>query len=148
MGTLIQSYGPIYGEIVNGTVQGRPNGSVYVPISNRISLSGTVYLQNRYISDNWRVRFCTDGGELVRYLIDALSQDLASSVRIGVFSDAELTTLLTGRTFTAGRFSISDTNVSNNYRLDADATYYVVAQLMNNGVPVATSDILTCTVVV
>ena len=81
MATIVQDYGPIYGEVVNGTVQGRPNGSVYVPLSNTISLS----IQDLYIKLDTNIFVCNDQGNR-KYTANvvAQSQDLASNINIEV----------------------------------------------------------------
>ena len=134
--TIIQTIGPLYGESVNGTVFGRPNGSVFVPASNTISISipagTTISLQtNRY-------RVSAD------LLAIAESQDLASNVMIEVYSDSDLTTQVgTARSLPAGNFNGPWSIISyGTTEIVADEPYYIVAKLVNNGVPVAASNVL------
>lgn len=140
MATIVQEYGPIYGETVNGTVQGRPNGSVYVPLSNKIHLSAN---DNRiYFNPNSPTKLYIVDGVLV-----ADSQDLASNLVISVYSDAELTTLFaTSNVVPAGLFNFTGrfrigTKIEGQDIVDEDP-YYLVVELMNNGEAVATSDVL------
>lgn len=146
MATIVQDYGPIYGEVVNGTVQGRPNGSIYVPLSNTITAS--IREVSRYIKkkNSTTVTICKSDGtvssgyDVVRFVANA--QDLSSYVRIFVYSDALLTTLVSSRSRAAGYFNgyTAETYFADGMTdIDEGETYYVVAALCNNGVPVATS---------
>ena len=138
MSTIVQNYGPIYGEVVNGTVQGRPNGSVYVPISNTI---------NATVPDDCTMSY---GGTYPNrvYLsaieVNAIAQDLASNVRLTIYKDAELTQEFLVNNWTAGTFNISARNARIGSRneddpIEDEKTYYGIVQLMNNNTPVATS---------
>ena len=146
--TIVQEYGPIYGEPVNGTVQGRPNGSIYVPTSNTIVLSvDSVLLKNSITYGQYRVRFCDESGTNVNYDVVAQSQDVASNIAMVLASDDQLSDILDSYNFGAGRFNqAAVVNIVADYQLDPDDTYYVAAVLMNNGVPVATSEVIECTV--
>lgn len=138
MATIIQDYGPIYGEVVNGTVQGRPNGSVYVPISNTIEIS--------FLSDTPRLILSGTYYVVVGDVqLVANSQDLSSHMTISIFTDEELTTQLgTSRSLPAGNFNGHWGNVSSgSTALIPGETYYLVAQLVNNGTPVATSNVIS-----
>ena len=145
MGTIIQSYGPIYGEVVNGTVQGRPNGSVYVPLSNIIELS---------IGDNAKyvkkvgtkfIGLCTSTGTDAYARVVAQAQDLASCVQLQVSETSEFTTYYR-ETSSAGLFSVRTKTLAGNatdLTIVEDTTYYVRAQLMaSTSVPVATSEVV------
>lgn len=144
MATIIQDYGPIYGEIVNGTVQGRPNGSIYVPLSNIITLN----MSQSYLKfDN--IRYVNANGNGVGSMIEivAQSQDLASYIETSIYSDSACTTLV-GRSLqqAAGQFNktilgVALPTVNGVNDLTTGNTYYVRAQLMNNGTPVATSTV-------
>ena len=146
MGTIVQEYGPIYGEVVNGTVQGRPNGSVYVPLSNTISIN--LPESSRYVKNSGETSIfvCNSaGGE--QYYDNAITaaaeaQDLSSFIRFELFSDAELTTMIAHRDYSAGNFNLwtRALTVEEAYTIVADESYYLVAQLINSGVAVATSE--------
>lgn len=137
MATIVQDYGPIYGEVVNGTVQGRPNGSVYVPLSNTIEVSlsagAEIYANGSHLQLSPRVQ------------IVANAQDLSSYVQTQMFTDASCTTPYgTPRNFTAGGFNFSVSwIVTDSTAPTTGTTYYIRAQLMNNGVAVATSNVVT-----
>lgn len=135
--TIIQTIGPLYGEVVNGTVFGRPNGSVYVPSTNTISID---------IPNPKTLERLSNGAYKVTGTLQVVaeSQDIASNIVLSVFEDSDLTTQLgDSRSLPAGNFNGSWSYISyGNTEIVADHTYYVVAYLMNNGVPVATSSIV------
>lgn len=134
--TIIQTIGPLYGEAVNGTVFGRPNGSVFVPASNTLSISIPAGTKISLQSNQYRVSS--------PMLAIAESQDLASNIVIAVYSDSELTQQVgNARSLPAGNFNASWSIISyGTTAIVADEPYYIVAKLMNNGVPVATSTVL------
>lgn len=137
MATIVQDYGPIYGEVVNGTVQGRPNGSVYVPLSNTISiaLSGS----GNTIAENSTALSYGAGVNFV-----AQSQDLSSYVAFTVYSDSGCTTAVGNpANRTAGQFNGKAYTIGYaTSPLTSGVSYYLRAQLMNNGVAVATSNVI------
>ena len=137
MATIVQDYGPIYGEVVNGTVQGRPNGSVYVPISNTITMS-TRSLGFRYIGGAYRV-LVTD---LMH--VSAQAQDLGSYIQRQVFTDADCTDLIGSNNYPAGQFNVAiDYFIYSATVPDVGSTYYFRTQLMSStGVAVATSEVI------
>lgn len=149
MGTIIQGYGPIYGEPVNGTVQGRPNGSYYVPVTNTVDFEYPgALITNVKIGDAYRVRFCDESRNLLYFKESAVSQDLSSNLRDIICSDATLETVLGSSDIPAGQFNVNDgISFVMDYELDSETTYYLAVQLVNNGVPVATSEVVECTVV-
>ena len=143
--TIVQDYGPIYGEPVNGTVQGRPNGSVYVPLSNVIVLDVSEdYRYHRYY--NGSVWVCDSSGVFppagVGITISAESQDLASNIQVQVYDDSGLLNAVAIRDMTAGQFNWAIRAVTQVGDESEEATFYLRAQLMNNGVAVATSDVI------
>jgi hypothetical protein len=136
--TIIQTIGPLYGEVVNGTVFGRPNGSIYVPASNIIKLSNvTSKINNFVVGTGYRVRFVDGDGNAVVYKVSAESQDISSYMRIVLASDSDLKNVLGIQNFNAGIFNETPVNIVLNYELTAETTYYVGAVLVNNDVPVA-----------
>ena len=150
MVTIVQEFGPIYGEAVNGTVQGRPNGSVYVPLSNIVNISipdGFHFL--KYNSANVLITCDEDGTTGSAIYFDALSQDLASNVKVTAYSDASLETKVASRGFNAGQFnSYGATLYGASAGLTDGQTIYLRGQLMNNGTPVATSSVIEVEMVV
>ena len=155
--TIIQPIGPLYGEAVNGTVFGRPNGSIYVPPSNNISVK---FPDNMFyvIYRSGRNYFCNSEGNTAVYDADgarlypvaiANSQDTASYMFIELSETDEFTTS-EGRSLGAGvfNFSISRVNTTGIEVTDG-TTYYFRAVLMSStGVAVATSETYEVTGVV
>lgn len=139
MPTIIQNYGPIYGEVVNGTVQGRPNGSVYVPLSNTISIALTDLSTRVYVNTSDRLVV----NKAISFVAE--SQDLSSNVRSSVYSDAACTTQVgTSRSEAAGIFNGTKSTIgnANGATLTPGDPYYIRFELINNGVAVATSNVL------
>lgn len=137
--TIIQTIGPLYGEVVNGTVFGRPNGSIYVPSTNVVDIinySGKI--KNFAVGAANRVRFVNDQGQALYFTLVAQSQDIASNMRLVLASDSDLTTVLAYGDVVAGVFNLTSNNLFADYELTPAETYYVGLLLMNNNVPVAT----------
>ena len=153
--TIIQTIGPLYGEAVNGTVFGRPNGSVFVPSVNTIDISLTDAYH--YIRSNSTSYFiCNSAGSVASNVANyvhtvAESQDIANYVMFEIASDSEFTTILDDTIRPAGAFNF-DFGAIIGYNgdgvtaiMDGD-TYYFRARLMSsNGEPVATSATITLT---
>ena len=141
MATIIQDYGPIYGEVVNGTVQGRPNGSVYVPSSNVVTMStaATTFYVNA--SNVFRLTG-TNAFKLV-----AVSQDLSNYIQRQVFSDSDCTALIARTSGLAGSFN-STVSLFANKLADAaapevgDTCYFRVQLISTSGDAVATSEVI------
>lgn len=147
--TIIQTIGPLYGEAVNGTVFGRPNGSIYVPSSNLISITlGSTY-RFVYSVDASIARICDSSGTGrygPAYNINWVAevQDLSSNVQLQIYSDSGCTQLIASRDAPAGYFNTwgRDLNFAVGETITDGTTYYLRAQVMNNGVPVATSNVI------
>lgn len=154
--TIVQEYGPIYGEPVNGTVMGRPNGSVYVPLLNTIGLEVLdEYKYFTYVTygGNPMLLSCDSAGvqhwTSDAYHLFASAQDLSSHMQQQVYSDAELTTPVAIMDLSAGAFNLWGNGVRPAVAglSDGDKVYFR-AQLMNSGVAVATSDTIEMTMVI
>lgn len=144
--TIIQTIGPLYGEVVNGTVFGRPNGSVYVPVVNTISIN----LEDRFkfvrkftfaYGDRYIVCTSTGSGGAIQTIAE--SQDTASYISTHL-EDANGNVIGTERANAAGLFNISTNTVGSVAESDpaivADEIYFIVAVLYSaSGVPVATT---------
>ena len=143
--TIIQSIGPLYGEVVNGTVFGRPNGSIFIPLSNKISLSTSAV--GLLKQSNGVIRTCNALGSLVNNTAVAESQDTASYIRYQLSADGE--TWTTTATLPAGNFNQSWASVSStgsSFTITAGETYYLRVQLVaSTNVAVATSDVIELT---
>ena len=145
--TIIQTIGPLYGDVVNGTVFGRPNGSVYVPPTNKIVFSvPTGYEYIRKIGNN--VRVCNSSGSTGNASFVAESQDIASYVQIQLSDSSDFTTY-TSRNLSAGLFNTNGLGtlvISADFTVTDGTSYYVRAVLMaSTNVPVATSEVVTVT---
>jgi len=141
--TIVQEYGPIYGEPVNGTVQGRPNGSVFVPLTNKIQIA-IDYEYVKVWTASWGTDYyavCqSDGTRTGAYHVVAESQDLSSNMVVSLYSDSALTTRVAKYSFTAGIFNGAQNVVTlTDSTPQVGDTLYLVATLENNGTPVATS---------
>lgn len=150
--TIIQPIGPLYGEAVNNTVFGRPNGSIYVPDTNRVTMNiktGFEYV----FKDGNNFKLCNSSkqvtGDALKIYAD--SQDNAAFIRLGLYVDDECTTLLTGGgqsayiDYTAGSFNktLFGLFTKSAITLTDETTYYLRATLMaSTGVAVANSDII------
>lgn len=153
MATIVQNYGPIYGEVVNGTVQGRPNGSVFVPISNTITLAIPAayrYILSREINGVKQYLLTASDGVINwsrRYTSVAQSQDLSNNITIEVSADSDFSTILGTYSFSAGQFNVNSTYLATDdpAAIVAENTYYVRAALMANGSHVAISDAIELT---
>ena len=138
--TIIQTIGPLYGESVNGTVFGRPNGSIFVPSTNVVSVD--------YVTSQPKIYKNAQGSILgtanLKFVAEA--QDLASVIKVEIYEDEELTTLVSSRYYAAGNFNFVSLNfgtAEDGVSIVTDQTYYVVAYLDNNGSHVATSTVIT-----
>ena len=159
--TIIQTIGPLYGEVVNGTVFGRPNGSVFVPAQNVIDLdipSATQFV--RYNSSQGIYYICNSAGStpfgntsLQAHAV-AESQDLQNYIMFELSDSADFSDVAQAIQ-TAGAFNLRNVTVGSTDKDDpvfvivAESSYYVRAVLMSaSGVPVATSDAIELTGVV
>lgn len=148
--TIIQTIGPLYGEPVNGTVFGRPNGSVYVPPSNRITFSiGAEYIVNGTGSRATWLYPANNLGTIVGPAVSCVAeaQDLASYMAFQVSASSEFTTF-DETAQTAGIFNVNTYSIITNgtITIENGTTYYARAVLYSSsGVPVAYSDVITLT---
>lgn len=145
--TIIQTIGPLYGDVVNGTVFGRPNGSIYIPSSNAITLTlpaGYEYVTIVNFDYGDRFKLCDSSGVVTNLEahVVAESQDTASYIQSYLSEDSDGATVLgVERNFPAGQFNITIANIgtANDVTLTAKTYYYVVRLVSASGVPVATA---------
>jgi len=152
--TIIQTIGPLYGEVVNGTVFGRPNGSVFVPITNTIMVDlPSEYVRIAESGGRKYLRFCTSTGTFLSGAkMVAEAQDIASYMAWEFADNADFTDAV-GRVNPAGIFNVSDSSIYGTsdgaFTITDGTTYYVRGVLYaSTGVPVAISDVITVTGVV
>ena len=149
--TIIQTIGPLYGEVVNGTVFGRPNGSVYVPVSNKISLSasegGATATQIKFLGSWFRAVMVSNLSAI------AESQDLSNYIERQVFTDEECTDLIASASTNAGLFNTkwdyyAQLKTGETAPENGDIVYCRCQLMSANGIPVATSNVISLEVVV
>lgn len=146
--TIIQTIGPLYGEVVNGTVFGQPNGSIYTPSTNTLKLAvadAFKYLINYAPWDGAIVPANAGGVKAGLYTYVAEAQDIQSWVTIQVATDSDFDTVVSEYSANAGMMTGTFGNLGKGYSILDETTYYVRAILVNNGVAVATSDVITVT---
>lgn len=145
--TIIQTIGPLYGESVNGTVFGRPNGSIYIPASNVITVNTKGYAYVKSVGTSANVLTQSSGVGQFGAEIVAQSQDIASYIMVQLSDDVDFTTY-GSRTYPAGNFNVGPAYMINTNVLEivAETTYYLRAVLYSsNGEPVAVSDVIELT---
>ena len=143
--TIIQTIGPIYGDVENGTVFGRPNGSIYIPSSNTIIIDLEEARRQIRITTpagGNKIQACyTDGTTASRPIhIVAESQDTQSYIGVSI-EDGDGVAVGTGRNQPAGQFNITAlylANVADDVTITDEADYFIVATLYSSsGVAVA-----------
>lgn len=148
--TIIQTIGPLYGEVENGTVFGRPNGSIYTPAVNTIELTTPAGQEYIKVADS-RVVFTNSSGSNVSYYkVVAESQDTASYMETSI-EDTDGNVIGTGRSNSAGLFNLSFYVVgyATADQIEQGTEYKAVATLYSaSGVALATSKITVHGVVV
>ena len=148
--TIIQTIGPLYGEVVNGTVFGRPNGSIYIPSSNTITASlpaDQQYIKVSQYGYGDRITCCTSDGTVSAssvITVIAESQDVQSYIGISVV-DSDDAEVGTPRYLSAGTFNVTYpylANAGEGVTIENGADYVVVVSLFSaSGVPIATARI-------
>ena len=148
--TIIQPIGPLYGEAVNGTVFGRPNGSIYIPQTNQIVLKmGELYVKNMVggAQDGMIATCASNGtqGPPTKLGFVADSQDNAAYVRIEISDASDFeSTNLSYRDWSAGLFNSGGINLIGQmspFTIDGGTKYYIRAVLMSStNLPVAVSE--------
>ena len=152
--TIIQTIGPLYGEVENGTVFGRPNGSVFVPSANTITAS--VPATFAYVRSTSTAYFVCNSSGTTPYGRDdqsvhviAESQDIANYIKMQIADDAEFTNILDDTIKPAGQFNLYflqlgyDASIT---PLVAGTTYYLRFVLVSaSGEAVAVSNTLELT---
>lgn len=147
--TIIQTIGPLYGEVVNGTVFGRPNGSVYVPSANTVKLTLSSAYRFARNANSTTVCICSSAGAIPwvnaenMARVVAESQDIANYIEYELAEDSDFNTIIGTVAQNAGIFNVSEIYLVrySEYTIVNETTYYLRARLMSaSGVAVATSD--------
>lgn len=102
--TIIQTIGPLYGEVVNGTVFGRPNGSIYVPPTNKVVITANPAYVYCTIYNN-TIIICNSAGQGRSYSAVAESQDIMAYIETALY-DSDDALVGTVRRLPAGTFNI------------------------------------------
>lgn len=134
MKTILQKIGPLYGEAVNGTVFGQPNGSQSIPKINTIDLTvnpNFAYVTEKTISGNTRAVVCDSNGATGNgaYGVFAL-QTAAAVLAVAIYSDSACTTLVHRGTITTNAYGATWTAGAipsgiNSGTITQGTTYYV-----------------------
>jgi hypothetical protein len=146
--TIIQTIGPLYGEVVNGTVFGRPNGSIYVPSSNTIVAELVETFRFLFNSAADAVTVCNSTGTAAYYEKDkiqlvAQSQDIQNYMAVEIAKDSDFTDMIAERNLTAGQFNTNVSRIPSTESVENETTYYLRCVLYSsNGVAVATSNVI------
>lgn len=148
--TIIQTIGPLYGEVVNGTVFGRPNGSIYVPASNTITLVTSAYAK---VTATAIAGSNSAGVTGYRTQVIAEAQDIAASCMVEVSKTSDFAVVLAKGQWSAGQFNFITTVYAVGTSLtdsisDGDTIYVRAVLVSQTNVPVATSNVATVTAVV
>ena len=147
--TIIQTIGPLYGEVVNGTVFGRPNGSIYVPSVNTISANSKTpveYVRIMTYGGNSVLQACSSSGTTsANYTLKVVAeaQDVQSYIGICI-EDSDGVQVGNAVNYSAGLFNlnVSVLGYPAEDTITNGADYTVVMTLYSaSGVPVATAKI-------
>ena len=143
--TIIQTIGPLYGEVDNGTVFGRPNGSIYIPSSNTILIE--LVEARRYIrittpAGGNKIQACYSDGSTASLPIRVIAESQDTQSYIGVsIEDKDGVEVGSERNQPAGQFNIPVlylANAAEDTTITNGADYFIVATLYSSsGVAVA-----------
>lgn len=147
MKTIIQKIGPLYGEVVNGTVFGQPNGSDAV-LSLDIILSN-VDSTAAYVSKPYSIKTCKSDGTLATYCDVSFTSPIPVMRRCALYSDSACTTLVDSLTFgpaaLAGSGTLSEFSLGGVGTITPGTTYYGRVELIANGTIVKATTAITFT---
>jgi len=95
MRTILQKIGPLYGEDVNGTVFGQPNGSEYIPPKNVLDILNvnTDVVGIKKLSDNKLVT-CTADGTQTKYADLSIYSQVDFKLEYELSEDSDFSTHL------------------------------------------------------
>lgn len=146
--TIIQSIGPLYGEVVNGTVFGRPNGSIYVPITNSITISlpDPNFNYVKIVNNMFRLANSIGQSTNKNTVMVAESQDIQNYIQVYLAESADGSSMVgKPRNFASGYFNVgTDSNLGDakGVTIVNGDPYYIVTRLMSaSGEPVAVASV-------
>lgn len=145
MKTIIQTIGPLYGDDVNGTVFGQPNGSVYTPSQNLLVVlndnTGTV--TNVRNATTW-IKTSNGSTDGVAVTFQVLAQVDTWKFKTELSADSTFTNIVSTGSFTRPSGSstapLSMFGLNTGYTVVNGATYYarlVLTDLKGNTIAVS-----------
>jgi hypothetical protein len=139
--TIIQTIGPLYGEIVNGTVFGQPNGSEARPIPNvapSVTLSG----------DSGKLALVSSSAYFSKYTISGVTFDFVNAELIA--NNNAIVRNASNQTVARGVYPFQSNPVGDvaNTPTNGDSLTLVVELYDERGNVIGTSNALTITAVV
>lgn len=141
MKTIIQTIGPLYGEVVNGTVFGQPNGDIARPIPNvapSVTLSG----------DNGKLTLVSSSAAFSKYTISDVTFDFVNAGLIA--NNNVIVRNSSNQTVARGVYPFQSNPVGDvaNTPANGDSLTLVVELYDDRGNVIGTSNALTLTAVV
>ena len=152
MRTILQKIGPLYGEPVNGTVFGQPNGSEYIPPKNFIEIvedytdRAYVKLRNPSALSPTAVTCTSAGEEGPRYWLKVSGQ-VPWKLKTEFSDDSEFSTVILERVSkqTQAIFPVVELGNKSGLTIEAGKTYYLRVSIVSDqsGGTMATLDTIT-----
>lgn len=147
MKTIIQKIGPLYGEAVNGTVFGQPNGSQAV-LSLDITLSN-VDSTAAYVTKPYAIKTCKSDGTAAKYCDVSFTSPIPVMRRHALYSNSACTVLVDdvtiGPAALAGSGALESFSIGNVGTITPGTTYYGRVELIADGEVVKASSVITFT---
>lgn len=147
MKTIIQKIGPLYGEAVNGTVFGQPNGSQAV-LSLDITLSN-IDATAAYVKASGGVWICKSDSTTAKYCDVSFTSPIPVMRRFALYSDSACTNQVTATTNGpakyAGTHSFEAFAYFGTTTITPGTTYYGRVELIANGSIVKATTAITFT---
>ena len=154
MRTILQKIGPLYGEDVNGTVFGQPNGSEYIPPKNFIeiveSFPNRNYVKLRDPSVlSPKVVTCTATGDEGPCLYAKVSGQVPWKLKTELADDAGFSNVILENVEkqTQTVFPVVNLGGKMSLTIESGKTYYLRVSVVSdyNGATMATLDTITLT---
>lgn len=146
MKTIIQDFPTIYGEIVNGSVYGQPNGSIARPpqnIPSSVSLSGNAKLANTGTPQAGFTAY-----DLTDILVDIVAPSGFNSLDVVVKNASNVTVCSATLSQHASTTTIPLIGQTANKPSNGDPLTVTITMNDGNGAPIATSNALAATAVI
>lgn len=149
MKTIIQTIGPLYGEVSNGTVFGQPNGSVYTPPANTLSVKADYSATNAYVKNgDTNIVSCRSDGTFGTVATFNVSGQVPYIFISELATDSGFTNIIstsTGTSVSPGFAALGAFGVNSQYTIVSGTTYYARLRIVtvNGQYTMATSDTYT-----